>query len=316
MTPAVSTSRLSKIYSRAFSKRKIHALQDLTLEIESGEIFGLLGPNGAGKTTLLKLLLGIAHPTSGQASLFGNSISLPNSRVSIGFLPENHRFPPFLTAAQSLRVYGRLSNLDRSDISYRTDQLLEQVGLREWTNVRISEYSKGMMQRLGLAQALLGSPDLLLLDEPTDGVDPLGRRHIRDLLLSLRHEGMTIFLNSHLLSEVELVCTRVAILHKGCLVKSGSIKELTGQTNQYRFLFSAKDREKLSAAFPDRPLLPAIESDERLVIEIKAETPLVLNAEIDVFRAKELDILGIVPDYRSLESRFMEIIETLGGEDL
>jgi ABC-2 type transport system ATP-binding protein len=173
-----------------------------------------------------------------------------------------------------------------------------------------------MMQRLGLAQALLGSPDLLLLDEPTDGVDPLGRRHIRDLLLSLRHEGMTIFLNSHLLSEVELVCTRVAILHKGCLVKSGSIKELTGQTNQYRFLFSATDREKLSAAFPDRPLLPAIESDERLVIEIKAETPLVLNAEIDVFRAKELDILGIVPDYRSLESRFMEIIETLGGEDL
>ncbi len=311
MNLAVSTSHLSKTYSRILSKRKVFALQDLTLRIESGEIYGLLGPNGAGKTTLLKLLLGVARPTRGLAFIFGEPISDPSSRMAVGFLPENHRFPPFLTATQSLLAYGRMSNLNGTKIRQRTEELLERVGLTEWANIRVREYSKGMMQRLGLAQALLNSPKLLFLDEPTDGVDPIGRRHIRDLLLSLRQDGVTIFLNSHLLSEVELVCTRVGILHRGRMVQSGSIEELTDRSNHYQFHFPDSNREQLARDFPEHEAHVNIESPGRVAVRIETKSATELNHHIDVFRANGLEIVAIVPDHRSLESRFMEIIEAL-----
>jgi len=313
MTPAIATQALSKTYSSPFTKRRVNALNDLTLTIEPGDIYGLLGPNGAGKTTLLKVLLGIIRPTSGSATLLGKSISDHETRRPVGFLPENHRFPPFLTARQTLSIYGRLSDLSPAELRARTDGMLERVGLKGWEDDRIRSFSKGMMQRLGLAQALANNPRLLFLDEPTDGVDPVGRREIRDLLVSLRDEGMTIFLNSHLLSEVELVCSRVGILHHGRMVQTGTIAELTHGRHAYRIRFAADERSAIEQAFPEFELRRETGIFDGLSGAVDARTARELNACIDRIRSHDIQILGIVPDQQSLEARFMEIIESHGA---
>src|SRR6056297_1032838 len=214
MPPAIATLGLHKTYRSVFGA-DIDALHPLDLTVEQGEIFGLLGPNGAGKTTLVKLLLGIAIPSGGEGRLLGRSVREPEAREAVGFLPESHRFPDYLTAAQVLDHYGRIAGVDADERARRIPDLLNRVRMGKWADTRVRKFSKGMMQRLGLAQALLGAPDLLFLDEPTDGVDPVGRREIRDLLLDISREGTTIFLNSHLLSEGEQICTRVAILKAG-----------------------------------------------------------------------------------------------------
>ncbi len=312
-THPVVTDGLSKTYASLFGRRKVVALDSLSLSVEKGEIFGLLGPNGAGKTTLLKLLLGIVQPSSGSASLFGQSIDLPVARARLGFLPENHRFPPFLTASQTLLVYGRLANLDTADIRQRSPELLKKVGLSEWADARLKEFSKGMTQRLGIAQALLNQPDLLFLDEPTDGVDPIGRRKIRDLLESLKADGTTIFLNSHLLSEVEMICTRVGILHRGRLVHYGSVQELTRTAGTYRIYVAPGDEAIVAESFPSITISPAISAESDSVITIDAKNAEELNTWIDRFRDKQVRILSIAPDQASLETRFMEIIAELDG---
>ena len=230
---AVDVRDLSKTYRSPFRRADVQALSGLSLQVAPGEIFGLLGPNGAGKTTLVKSLLGIVHPTSGAASLFGVPVGRPEARRRVGFLPEHHRFPPFLTAEAMLHLYGRLSGVEAATRKRQIPELLERVQMGRWRSAKIKTFSKGMMQRAGLAQALLGSPDLLFLDEPTDGVDPVGRREIRDVLVELSREGKTIFLNSHLLSEVEQVCTRVAILKGGRLVREGTVGELTAVEKVY-----------------------------------------------------------------------------------
>src|SRR5437867_11780295 len=225
--PVIQTSGLSKVYSAKFSKRKVNSLNNFTFSVNEGEIFGLLGPNGAGKTTLIKILLAIVFPTSGSGKIFGQQLTDHNWKSKIGYLPENHKFPLYLTGEQVLEFYGGLSgSKDPSAITKKIPELMAAMKLGEWKKVKVKKYSKGMLQRLGLAQAMLSDPDLLFLDEPTDGVDPIGRKEIRDLLLDLKHKGKTIFLNSHLLSEVELICDRVAILNKGDLIKEGSVDEL------------------------------------------------------------------------------------------
>ncbi|MCH8348221.1 MAG: ATP-binding cassette domain-containing protein [Proteobacteria bacterium] len=227
-------------------------LKDLSFEVRAGEIFGLLGPNGAGKTTLIKILLDIVRPTTGEATLFNIPVRKPRARQRVGYLPENHRFPDFLTAGQMLDLYGRMAHVPAHERRQRIPPLLEAVRMTPWLDVKIKKFSKGMMQRLGLAQALLADADLIFLDEPTDGVDPVGRREIRDLLVQLRDQGKTIFLNSHLLSEVEQVCTRVAILNKGRLVREGSIEALTAIEPVYEVL-STPIPEGLLAALADAP---------------------------------------------------------------
>ncbi len=310
----VVTDGLSKTYESLFGGRKVVALDSLSLSVEKGEIFGLLGPNGAGKTTLLKLLLGIVQPSSGSARLFGRSINLPIARAGLGFLPENHRFPPFLTASQTLLVYGRLANLDTVDIRLRAPELLTKVGLSEWADARIKEFSKGMTQRLGIAQALLNEPDLLFLDEPTDGVDPIGRRKIRDLLESLKADGMTIFLNSHLLSEVEMVCTRIGILHRGRLVHYGSVQELTRTAGIYRIYVAPGDAAIVAESFPSITISPSDSAEAGSFVTIDAQNVEELNNWIDRFREYRVRILSIVPDQASLETRFIEIIAELDGD--
>jgi len=223
---AVETVGIEKLYKSRFGGREIRAVSNLSLQVPRGVKFGLLGANGAGKTTLVKMLLSIVHPSAGSARIFGRDVQAPDARVSVGYLPENHRFPTYLTGIGMLDHYGALSGMDSAQRRQRIPELLAVVGLRDWGRVRLKKYSKGMLQRLGLAQALLHRPQLLVLDEPTDGVDPIGRREIRDVLNGLTDTGVTIFLNSHLLSEVEDFCDYVAILKRGELALQGKISHL------------------------------------------------------------------------------------------
>ncbi len=224
---AIEVRNLHKTYRGGLFGRSVQALRGVSLQVGRGEIFGLLGPNGAGKTTLIKILLGIVRRTGGQAMLLGKAAGRRISRQEVGYLPENHRIPRHHTGNSALEFYAALSHMSGAEIRRRRPELLKLVGLSEWGKASVRQYSKGMLQRLGLAQALMHDPQLLILDEPTDGVDPVGRAELRTLLVELKERGKTIFINSHLLQEIELVCDRVAILHKGLVVAEGEIAELT-----------------------------------------------------------------------------------------
>ena len=310
--PAIRVQGLTKTYASAFGRKRVRALVDFSLEVEVGEIFGLLGPNGAGKTTLVKMLLGIVRPTAGEASLFDVPVRQPNARTRIGFLPENHRFPDFLTAGETLDLYARLAKVPAAERKKRIPELLDLVRMTPWRDTKIRKFSKGMMQRLGLAQALMNAPDLLVLDEPTDGVDPIGRREIRDLIVRLRDAGTTIFLNSHLLSEVEQVCTRVAILNKGHLVRKGTVAELTAVDRVYELAATPIPAAVLASL---GGLLTRAEdaSDAalrryRLATRDRAH----LNEVIDALRGAGVEIEAVTPLRRSLEEYFIDVIESDG----
>lgn len=208
------------------------AVDSLTLSVGAGEVFGFLGPNGAGKTTTVKMLLGLVAPTAGAARLLNRRPGDPAIMSRVGFLPEQFRFPSWLTAADFLDIHGRLYGLPAAERRARIPRLLERVGLADRARSRLGEFSKGMQQRVGLAQALLNDPTVVFLDEPTSGLDPLGRREVRDLIHELRAAGVTVFLNSHFLSEVEVTCDRVAIVKRGRVVRSGTLAELTRQTTE------------------------------------------------------------------------------------
>lgn len=219
---AIDLSHVSKTY-----KGKVHALRGISMRVRRGEVFGFLGPNGAGKSTLVKILLTIIRPTKATGHVLGERIGHKGTLRRVGYLPEHHRFPDYLTGAQVVDFYGALAGVPRDERRKRTPELLELVGMKDWGDAKVRGYSKGMRQRVGIAQALINSPDLVVLDEPTDGVDPVGRRDIREVVSRLRDEGKTVFINSHLLSELEMVCDRVAILVKGTVASQGTIEELT-----------------------------------------------------------------------------------------
>lgn len=219
-TPAVETDALRKAY------RSIVAVEDLTLTVRQGEVFGFLGPNGAGKTTSVKMLTGLVRPTSGKARLLGRPIADKSSRKHVGFLPELFRFHDWLNAEEFLDLHGKLYGLSVADRRRRIPEVLALVGLIDRRKDRLRTYSKGMQQRAGLAQALLHDPLLVFMDEPTSALDPIGRRQVRDTILELKRQGKTVFLNSHLLSEVEMVCDRVAVMDRGSVVAVGPVNEL------------------------------------------------------------------------------------------
>lgn len=233
-TPIVDVHQLRKVY-RSLSlsgRRHVEAVRGVSLQAFPGEVFGLLGPNGAGKTTLIKMLLGVVKPSGGHASLFGEAIGSSAARSRVGYLPESLRVDRHHSARTALRYYGRMSGMSAADIQRRSDELLKLVGLEGRDRESVRRFSKGMYQRLGLAQALLHDPDLLVLDEPTDGLDPVGRNEVRKVIDRLRDSGKTIFLNSHILQEVEMVCTRVAILAKGEIKAIGPIDDLAHRDQQ------------------------------------------------------------------------------------
>ena len=310
MTPAVQVDHLSKRYTSAFSKHGVQALDDVALQVMPGEIFGLLGPNGAGKTTLVKILLSIVRATGGTATLFGVPVHKADARRRIGYLPENHQFPDFFTAEQMLDVYGRMAGVSAEDRQRRIPTLLETVRMSAWRETKIKKFSKGMMQRLGLAQALLNDADLILLDEPTDGVDPVGRREIRDVLVDLRDAGKTIFLNSHLLSEVEQVCTHVAILNQGRLIREGSIDALTAVERVYEVLSTPIPDALLATLSNQIHLLDGAATEDATLhrYQIKATDRRTLNALLDRLRNEDVLLEAVRPVRQSLEDYFIEVV--------
>jgi ABC-2 type transport system ATP-binding protein len=231
--PAVSITGLTKVYPVPMRRQKVVAVKDLSFQVQEGEVYGLLGPNGSGKSTTLKVLLGLVSPTRGESKIFGEDSRDYRSHRSVGFLPENPYFYKFLTGEETLRFYGRICALPNRQLDSRIGELLSLVGLEEAGNRRVGGYSKGMLQRIGLAQALIQNPRLIVLDEPTAGLDPVGSRQIRDLILRLKESGKTVLLTSHLLEQVQEVCDRVGIMSKGSMVREGKLCELVtveGQT--------------------------------------------------------------------------------------
>jgi ABC-2 type transport system ATP-binding protein len=282
---AITVTNLSKQFRSAFGGREVQALSDVSLNVQKADIFGLLGPNGAGKTTMVKILLGALHASGGGARINGFDVGDWRAREKAGFLPENHRFPPYLTGMQMLTTYGGLAGLPRSEIRAKADKLLELVRMEKWGSTKIKKYSKGMMQRLGLAQALLNDPEIIFLDEPTDGVDPIGRHEIRNILIDLKKQGKTIFLNSHLLAEVESICDRVAILDKGKLVKSGPIAGLIGAKPGYKVETNNLNHdttEKIKKNFEQAEI-------DGSTITVTLDRPDQINSLIDLLRGDNVE---------------------------
>jgi ABC-2 type transport system ATP-binding protein len=242
--PAVAVHGLTKTFPVPWHPaRGIVAVKDLNLRIEPGEVYGLLGPNGSGKSTTLKIILGLVSPTRGRTEIFGRDSRLVESREAVGFLPENPYFYKYLTGEETLRFFGRLCGLRGSRLKERIDELLGVVGLTKARKRRLGTYSKGMLQRIGLAQALIHDPRLVVLDEPTAGVDPAGSREIRDLILDLKRRGITVLLSSHLLAQAQEICDRVGILADGVLVRQGHLQELIAIENQTELVIADASAE-------------------------------------------------------------------------
>jgi len=293
-------------------QRAVYALRGINLSVARGEVFGLLGQNGAGKTTLIKILLDIVRPSAGSASLLGASSRSTAARERAGYLPEDHRFPEYLTARQVLELYGGLSRLPRREVRRRGAELLDLVGLPDTGKRKVRAFSKGMKQRLGIAQALIAQPQVLFLDEPTDGVDPLGRREIRALIQRLRDDGKTIFLNSHLLSEVEQICDRVAFVHEGSLVREGTVAELTGGSDRYIIGASTAVTEQHLAGSGftiDGPDPGTGHDPQRVAVRLTGggDAAVALDRLVDSLRGKGIGLRHLERQRLSLEDVFVNI---------
>ncbi len=310
MTAALQFDAISKSYrSRRWLRRaEVMALDGVSLEIQSGEVFGFLGPNGAGKTTALHLVMGFIFPDRGRGRIFGRPFGDSQARRRIGFLPENLAFYRYLTPVQLLRYFGELNEVPVPEVERRIPPLLERVKLLEAAQRRIGGFSRGMLQRLGLAQVLVHDPDLLILDEPTSGLDPLGRRLVRELLQELKARGKTVFLSSHLLSEVELVCDRVGVLHRGRLQRIGSVREM----------LETSARVEITARGASPALLAAIEQQgghvseqdrlHRITIERARQ-----RAVIERLWLEGGELLAVVPARSTVEDFFLEVVESEPG---
>ena len=305
---AVEVAGLRKVF-RTKMGREIVALDRVDFTVQPGELFGLLGPNGAGKTTTVKILLGLTRPTAGSARIEGVDVERPQSRLSVGYLPEGHRFPGYLTAKETLRVFGRMSGLDPKEVDTRAFPLLERLGIDKWADVRVKKFSKGMTQRLGLVSALLHDPRVVLLDEPTDGVDPVGRREIRDLLREEASRGRAIVVNSHLLSEIELTCDRVAVLRRGQIAALGSVEELTRRESRYRLVVDGGTEIVAAALARSGVAVESVNGSIHVSVRDLDE----LNAMIDSVRQGGTRIAELTPLRSTLEDVFVDLIRTDGG---
>lgn len=309
MTTLIEVSGLKKLYRSSFRKPKIIALDGIDFQVKEGELFGLLGPNGAGKTTTVKILLGLTYPTSGSASVCGLPVRDPESRRRVGYLPEGHKIPNYLTARQALSIFGRMSGMTTAEIAKRIPLLLDQVRMTQWADVRIKKFSKGMTQRLGLACAMVHAPQVLLLDEPTDGVDPVGRREIRDILRAEADRGTAVLLNSHLLSEIERTCDRVAVLRDGKVAAFGSVKDLTQKSAQYKMVASPVD-DSLVASF--RESGAGVERVNGHMVLSVADVQH-LNALVDQLRARGGILTELTPVRSTLEDVFVDLVRAEEG---
>jgi len=307
---AINILGLEKIYNVGFwRKRAKRALWPLNLRVEEGEIFGFLGPNGAGKTTTLKLLMGLVFPSGGSARILGMELDDPRMKAQIGFLPEQPYFYDHLTARELLRYYGQLSGVDAKQLSSKVDAVLEQVKLIDSANVQLRKFSKGMLQRAGIAQAILHDPKVVFLDEPMSGLDPMGRREVRNLIEDLKTHGKTVFFSTHILSDAEALCDRVAIIHQGELRGIGAVAELTAsvhgkveivwQTAVVPAGIRSMGAECHSAGDSTRVILPEENQD----------------AALEALRREHLRLISVVPVRTSLEDYFVAQLGTSAKSD-
>jgi ABC-2 type transport system ATP-binding protein len=307
---AIQVCDLKKSYQGGLFRRRFEALRGVSLEVERGEIFGLLGPNGAGKTTLIKVLLGIVRRSGGSAALLGRSAGDRNGRMKVGYLPENLRIASHHTALTALEYYGKLSGLSWREIKSERFRLLESVGLADRSRESVKKFSKGMLQRLGLAQALLHDPELLILDEPTDGLDPVGRSHVRNVLTQLKEQGKTIFLNSHILQEVELVCDRVAILDRGIVKAIGDVHDLaTEQTEGVELEIVVTANEKtIRDSLGGHEVASCVagrDGTQRLVLLLPDQAA--VDHCVDDLRSSGISIVGLSRRRVTLEDAFLKL---------
>ena len=297
---AIDLHHVEKVY-----RGRVHALRGVSIQVHRGEVFGLLGPNGAGKSTLVKIMMTVVRPSKASGTMLAKPIGHKPTLAKIGYLPEHHRFPRYLTGRQALEFYAALAKVDRKTRKGRAVELLKTVGMSDWADKKVSSYSKGMMQRVGLAQSLINDPDLIVLDEPTDGVDPVGRREIRDVLLSLRNQGKTIFLNSHLLSELEMVCDRVAILVQGLVAMQGTLDELTADSKRYEIVIEGSPPQ-WSSQRQDLRAESGPHGQTKLVL--RSSEPADAQPIIDRLRGEQRVILAVKPVRETLEDLFMRAI--------
>lgn len=297
---------LSKTYSRVLGKAAVPALHPLTMNVEEGEAFGFLGPNGAGKTTTIKILTGLLFPSGGTAELLGKKAGDAASRHRLGFLPEHPYFYDHLTGREILDYFGRLFGLNAAERDRRAKHLLGRVGLERAADQPLRGYSKGMLQRIGIAQALLNDPPLVILDEPMSGLDPVGRKEVRDLILELRAEKRSVFFSTHILSDVEVICDRIAILNKGRLVTLSPLADLMRLAGSEMEIIIAglppAGREPLSRV----PGISVSDSGDRLVARVQQEHTGVV---LEIARTHCASVLSMVPMRKSLEEIFMDRIE-------
>lgn len=307
MATAISIQGLTKKYVDIWLRQEVVAVNNLNLEVEEGEIFGFLGRNGAGKTTTIKMLLGLIFPTAGDATILGRPMGDNSVKHLISYLPEETYFYESMTGWDLMDFYGRLFRIPEPERSRRIKICLEKVRLQpEAWHRAIRGYSKGMRQRIGIAQALINDPQLLFLDEPTSGLDPIAHAELRDIVASLKDEGKTVFLSSHQLADVELICTRVAIIHRGKLLTTGTIKELVeGERTE----ITVQGKE-LSNGLIDklRAIATSVEPTGSNTLRLSSSTPEHTTALIDIVRGAQAQVLSVVPHRRTLEEVFVETV--------
>ncbi|MGH7408616.1 MAG: ATP-binding cassette domain-containing protein, partial [Candidatus Methylomirabilales bacterium] len=301
---AIRAEGLTKDYRTGFWHRRVRVLHDLNLEVQAGEVFGFLGPNGAGKTTTLKLLTGLIHPTAGSATVLGEPAGSVGVKARIGFLPENPHFYDYLTGAEYLDYCAALTGLPRTVRRDRVGALLERVGLSAHGALQLRKYSKGMLQRIGLAQALINEPAVIFLDEPMSGLDPLGRKEIRDLILHLREQGRTVFFSTHIIPDVEMVCDRVGIILAGRLAAVGRVEELLASPLEQIEVTASGLPSEAEAALAASSVTPPVRSGDRILLAVKGEEDLgqVLRAILQTGGR----VHSVVPHRRTLEEVFLD----------
>ena len=307
----VQTEQLCKVFHVGFWGKKVTAVDRLNLDVRRGEVFGFLGPNGAGKTTTIKILMGLIYPTTGIARLFGHAVGDLYVKTKLGFLPESPYFYDYLTSREFLRFYGHLFGLSGSLLTKRIDELLELVGMTAAADLQLRKFSKGMLQRIGIAQALVNDPELVVLDEPMSGLDPIGRKEIRDLILRLKESGKTVLFSSHILHDAEVLCDRVAMILKGKLVACGRVTDLIdqGATTQVELVIDRLTTEGLSHL---RPLTEKIVTQgDRMLVVLRNQQQ--VEGALDIIRAAKAHLISLNPHKASLEDLFIR--EVKGQQD-
>ncbi len=312
MSSVILTTELSKTYESALSGQEVHALKQLNLEIRAGEIFGYLGPNGSGKTTTIKMLLSLIFPTSGSIEILGSSdIASAKIKRNIGYLPEGAYYPDFLRGEEILRYYGKLYGLGGASLERRIDEVIETVGMTHARKRLLRGYSKGMRQRIGLAQALISDPQILILDEPTTGLDPIARKEIRDILANLRDKGKTLLISSHELLEVELISNRVGILYRGVLQACGTMDELL--TNREMTLQVSGATPQALSALAERGLRKEDELGDTVRLRVP-ETMAAYDA-LELCKSQSLRLLSVAPHRETLEELFVRTVDAAEAKE-